>query len=460
MPRNPELRDELLAMVERELAAAEALYAVADADAAVGRELDRRLAGPATPLIAALSAWDEAPPEAGPLLEVNAANADRLATVIDEGGWPGLREVGAEGADAAWMLAQHADRSNDARRSWLPALAEAVAAGDADPRHLATLADRVAAVAGEPQPYGTIAMLAPDGEVEYPLPPADPGSLDTRRAAIGLPSAAADAPHLGEGDLIPYGPDRGDVPVLQWPMVLEGHVSVEAALEAGVRPVHRVWATRPGDRRLGRLRALARDRGIVIESVEPELIDELVTGRTHGGVVALVGPRGDRSVADLLGEVGEGSLVVMLDGIEDPFNHGQAVRALYAAGVDGLVVRRSWETAAATVARASAGATELLPTARVEAAEEAAAVSRMAGMRVACAVADEDADDLSTADLTGGLFLLIGGERRGVTRSFIEQADQRVRIGYGRERAPALGAATSAAIIGFEALRQRRAARS
>jgi tRNA G18 (ribose-2'-O)-methylase SpoU len=48
---------------------------------------------------------------------------------------------------------------------------------------------------------------------------------------------------------------------------------------------------------------------------------------------------------ELLAGVGETPLVVMLDGIEDPFNHGQAVRALYAAGVDGLVVRRDWESA-------------------------------------------------------------------------------------------------------------------
>ena len=77
-------------------------------------------------------------------------------------------------------------------------------------------------------------------------------------------------------------------------------------------------------------------------------------------------------------------------------------------------------------------------------------------MRIACAVATDDAIELSETDLTGGLFMLIGGERRGVTRSFVEQADVRVRIGYGRDRAPELGAATSAAIIGFEALRQRR----
>ena len=160
----------------------------------------------------------------------------------------------------------------------------------------------------------------------------------------------------------------------------------------------------------------------------------------------------------LLAEVGESSLIVMLDGIEDPFNFGQAVRALYAAGVDALVVRRSWETAIGTVTRASAGASELLRTAVTASAEEAAAACRRTGMRVAAAVATDDAIELSETDLTGGLFVLIGGERRGVTRSFVEQADLRVRIGYGRERAPELGAATSAAIIGFEALRQRRAA--
>jgi tRNA G18 (ribose-2'-O)-methylase SpoU len=79
-------------------------------------------------------------------------------------------------------------------------------------------------------------------------------------------------------------------------------------------------------------------------------------------------------------------------------------------------------------------------------------------MRVACAVKGAGATDLHEADLRGGLFLLIGGERRGVTRSFVDAADLRVRIGYGRERAPDLGATAAAAIIGFEALRQRRTA--
>lgn len=445
-------------MAAGELSAADAFYARVADDATLEAELERRLAGPTTPLITALAAWDDAPPEATALLEVNAENGERLGSLLADG-WPGLREVGADGSDAIWLLVQHADRRNDERRRWLPTLRAAVERGDADPRHLATLTDRIAAVAGERQTYGTIVLLALDGEVEFPLPVADPGALDARRAAIGLPPIAAEKPFLADGDLIPYGPDRGAVPVNQWPMVVEGHVSIEATLEAAVRPIHRIWAVRPGDRRFGRLRALARERGVLIEQVEPEVVDDLARGRTHGGVIALVGARRDRSVGSLLAEVGEGSLVVMLDGIEDPFNFGQAVRALYAAGIDGLVLRRSWETAVSVVTRAAAGATELLPTATTGSAEEAASAARMAGMRVACAVADADATPLQDADLSGGLFLLVGGERRGVTRSFVEHADVRVRIEYGRDRAPELGAATAAAIIGYEALRQRRSRR-
>lgn len=455
MVRDPGLRDELLDMAARELAAADAFFARVADEPALEAEFDRRLGGPVTPLITALAEWEDAPPEGSTLLGVNEANARRLTHLLADA-WPGLRNVGADGADAAWMLAQHADRSNDERRAWLPTLRAAVDSGDADPRHLATLTDRVAAVGGEQQTYGTIVILASDGEPEFPLPVADAGKLEARRAEIGLPTVAAEAPYLAEGDFIPYGPDRGSIPVNQWPMLAEGHVSVEAVLEAGVRPVQRVWAVRPGDRRLGRLRALAHERGVIIDRVEAEIIDELASGRTHGGVIALVGARRERSVPDLLAEVGERSLLVMLDGIEDPFNFGQAVRALYAAGVDGLIVRRSWETALATVTRTSAGASELLPTAVAESAESAAASCRMAGMRVACSVSGAQASELHTADLTGGLFLLIGGERRGVTRSFVEQADLQVRIGYGREKAPDLGAAAAAAIIGFEALRQRR----
>lgn len=380
--------------------------------------------------------------------------ASRLAQIVDAHGWPGLRLVGPEAADAAWSIARRAVGSRPECGSWLPPLHDAAVLGEADPRHFATLADAVAAAAGDPQPYGTLATLAADGEVEFSTPLADPPGLQARRDELGLPSLATDAPYLATG-LVPRRPDRGSVPVNQWPMLVEGHVSVIAALRAGVRPIHRIWATRPGHSHLGRLRAVARERGVTIDRVEPALVDELVRGRTHGGVVGLVGARRPIGIDQLLVGVGESPVVVLLDGIEDPFNFGGAVRALYAAGIEGLVVTRSWETALPVITRSSGGATELMPTAWARSTAEAVEAARAAGLRIVVADAGPHATDLHSADLRGGILLLIGGERRGVARSARAEVNDAVRIGYGRPDAPPLGTAAAAAVIGFEIRRQR-----
>ena len=242
-------------------------------------------------------------------------------------------------------------------------------------------------------------------------------------------------------------------------MVLEGRVSIEAALAAGVRTVHEILAVAPGDRRLSFLRRAAADQEVPIHRISAVDLRQIVTGTTHGGVAALAGDRSYLSMRQLLDQASRVPVLMMLDGIEDPYNLGQAIRALYAAGIDGLVVRaRRWEHTAGTLARASAGASELLPTAAVASAEEAAEHCRAAGLRIACATARSDAAFLHDANLAVPVLLLVGGERRGVTRSFLDSADLLLRIPYGRRGAHALGAATSAALLAFEALRQRRAA--
>jgi 23S rRNA (guanosine2251-2'-O)-methyltransferase len=239
-------------------------------------------------------------------------------------------------------------------------------------------------------------------------------------------------------------------------VVLEGRVSIEAALAGGMRPVHEILATNPGDRRLAHLRATAASHGVPIRRVTADEVAALATGRSHGGTLAVAGMRRYLEIDELLHQLGPQPFVVMLDGLEDPFNLGQAIRSLFAAGVDGLVVRaRSWENAAGTVARASAGASEVIPTATVDGPQHAADACRQRGLQVTCAASRPDAIPLYGADLTRPTFLLIGGERRGITRSFVDDADLRLRIPYGRRGAHALGAAAAAAVIAFEALRQR-----
>jgi 23S rRNA (guanosine2251-2'-O)-methyltransferase len=240
--------------------------------------------------------------------------------------------------------------------------------------------------------------------------------------------------------------------------VLEGAVSVLAALRAGNREVRAMYLRRDKEpEETATLERMARERDVPCQRVDADFIEELVSGRRHGGVIAVVGPRRFVALEQLL-PADRAPFVVMIDGVEDPYNFGQAVRSLYAAGTDGLVVRpRNWLSAAGVVARSSAGASELIPTAVAETALEAADFFRSRGLAVACAAA-RDAVSLYAADLTVPLFLLVGGEQRGITRSFLRQADLRLEIPYARRDARSLGTVAATAIIAFEVMRQRSGA--
>jgi len=239
--------------------------------------------------------------------------------------------------------------------------------------------------------------------------------------------------------------------------VLEGIISIQAALQAGSRPIEKIYVRqgkRSGDRAMRRLMHEAQASGISVCTVDGRVIEELTNGNTHGGVVATVGPRQYAALDDLVKD-NPCPFLVMLDGIEDPFNFGAAVRAIYAAGADGLIVRpRNWMSAASVVARSSAGATERIPTAVAETALDAAKYFRSRQLVVACA-AKGDAISIYDADLTIPLFLVIGGEKRGITRSFVRQADLCLQIPYQRGFRYSLSAATAVAVLAFEVMRQR-----
>ncbi|MDX1413600.1 MAG: TrmH family RNA methyltransferase [Candidatus Promineifilaceae bacterium] len=239
---------------------------------------------------------------------------------------------------------------------------------------------------------------------------------------------------------------------LSW---FEGRISVEAAILGRNRSVEVVYFNREKrDKNLGRLARLATAEKIPVKYEDDLFFAEHAQGKSHGGVLAEVGPRRYSELNELI-RVGDVPFVCMLDGVEDPFNFGQAIRALYAAGAAGLVVReRNWLSAANVVARASAGASEFLPTAVVGSALEAADYFRNRGLTIAC-TARKYAVSIYDSDLIQPMFILVGGERRGVTRSFLDQADVRLRIPYGRNFAFSLGVTASTAILAFEILRQR-----
>lgn len=118
------------------------------------------------------------------LLRIDDDNAAWLEKVIAMVGWPGRSLVGDEGAHAAWLLAQHADRYPTLQRRCLKLLEEAVAVAEASPADRAYLMDRVLLASGEFQIYGT-QMAARDGRL-VACRLRDPDTVDERRTSVGL----------------------------------------------------------------------------------------------------------------------------------------------------------------------------------------------------------------------------------------------------------------------------------
>lgn len=239
---------------------------------------------------------------------------------------------------------------------------------------------------------------------------------------------------------------------------LEGALSVSAALKAGRREVFQVLVddAKRFDRRLDELRLRAKQAAVKLKYVPSAEIEAYARGNSHGGVIALAGARRFERIRDLI-PPGKPAFVVMLDGIEDPYNFGFAVRALYAAGADGLVLReRNWTSASAIAGRSSAGASELMPIALAESAMEAAQYFRQRGLVVATAAKSSSSVSLFEAELTQPVFVVFGGERRGVTRSFQREADLLLEIPYGRPFGQSLGTVSAVSILAYEVMRQRR----
>ncbi len=121
------------------------------------------------------------------MARVHQCNAQRLRRIIESVGWPGADLVGCDGAEAAWLILQHAISEPDLLRRALPLLTTAALEGKADPAHAAMLEDRIRFFEGRPQRYGTQLDWDADGNLS-PGEVEDPQKLAGRRRAVGLPS--------------------------------------------------------------------------------------------------------------------------------------------------------------------------------------------------------------------------------------------------------------------------------
>jgi 23S rRNA (guanosine2251-2'-O)-methyltransferase len=246
-------------------------------------------------------------------------------------------------------------------------------------------------------------------------------------------------------------------------IVIEGKISIDAVLRSQYRKVLTIFydiAKLQRKRNTKLVRSLketiesGKSKQIKIEAVDQNWFEKHVIGKTHGGIAAIVSERTYQTIPELL-ELKPG-IFFFLNGIEDPYNLGHTIRSLYAAGIDGIVMtQRDWFDVEGIIIKSSAGTSELMPIALVEDLETTTNFFKSKNYTIACTSKDEG-QSIYQSNLEPPLLVVVGGEKRGINRNFLENANLRLTIPYEREFEESLPVSSVAVIIGFEILRQRR----
>lgn len=239
--------------------------------------------------------------------------------------------------------------------------------------------------------------------------------------------------------------------------MLEGRNAVTEALSAG-RTIDKLFvADGDTDRALGRICAMAKQAGAVVVPTDRRKLDYMSATGAHQGVIAMVAAHDYASIDDILKkaqDAGEPPLIVICDELSDPHNLGAIIRTAECAGAHGIIIpKRRSVGLTAVVGKASAGALEYMPVARVSNITAAIDTLKKAGVWVYGTAAEGDTT-LYKADLKSAAAIVIGNEGEGMSRLVSERCDFKVSIPM-KGSISSLNASAAAAIMLYEAVRQR-----
>ena len=251
---------------------------------------------------------------------------------------------------------------------------------------------------------------------------------------------------------------------IQWPEaetdgIIEGRNAVTEALRSGTAIDKVYLAKGETDRTLSRIAADAKKAGAVVVEADRRKLDAMSLTHSHQGIIAVAAVRAYATVEDILSIAqarGEKPLLVVCDEISDPHNLGAIIRTAECAGAHGVIIpKRRSAGLTAVVAKSSAGAVSYLPVARVPNIPALLKDLKKQGIWVFGAAA-EGTVPLYGADFKGAAAIVIGSEGDGMTRLVRESCDFLVSIPM-KGRISSLNASAAAAILLYEALRQRLA---
>ncbi|WP_031517271.1 23S rRNA (guanosine(2251)-2'-O)-methyltransferase RlmB [Desulfofalx alkaliphila] len=237
--------------------------------------------------------------------------------------------------------------------------------------------------------------------------------------------------------------------------IIAGRNPVREALRAG-RTLNKIMVlsgarTAP----IREIMDMARSNRVPVQRVDKNHLDKITAGASHQGVVALAAAMNYVDLDHIIDGIKDSPpFLVLLDGIHDPHNLGAIIRTADAAGVHGVVIpQRRAVPLTSTVAKASAGAIEHLPVARVT--NLAQTIKKLQDRGFWVVGADMDGQQTHwESPLNGPIALVIGGEGKGLGRLIKERCDLVVKLPmFGNINS--LNASVAAALLIYEVVRQR-----
>ena len=252
--------------------------------------------------------------------------------------------------------------------------------------------------------------------------------------------------------------NRKPLPEAEADGIIEGRNAVIEALRVGTA-IDKIYLLKgETDKTLGHIASKARDAGIVVVDADKRKLDNMSRTHSHQGVIALAAVReyvGVESILEAAAAKGEKPLLVVCDEISDPHNLGAILRTAECAGAHGVIIpKRRSAGLTAIVAKTSAGAVSYMPVARVANVAATLKDLKKQGVWIFGTAAGGNTT-LYDADLKGPCAIVIGSEGDGMTRLVAETCDFLVSIPM-QGKISSLNASAAAAILLYEAVRQRR----
>ena len=237
---------------------------------------------------------------------------------------------------------------------------------------------------------------------------------------------------------------------------IEGRNAVIEAFRSG-KPIDKVFildGCQEGP--MVTIRREAKKKDVMIKYVTKERLAQMSETGKHQGVIAYAAAYEYAEVSDILEkakEKGEDPFIFILDNIEDPHNLGAIIRTANLAGAHGVIIPKNRAVGlTATVAKASAGALNYTPVAKVTNLSQTIEELKKEGLWFVCA--DMDGEIMYRQNLTGPIGLVIGNEGEGVGRLVKSKCDLVARIPMQGD-IDSLNASVAAGVLAYEVVRQR-----